>query len=135
MSWLRTASLIAMGGIVAVSLILFGGRGDLRADEPTDSGGEAEGPPVDEEGVEATPVEPRNFFQLYPADEGALSYDDLSDQDQAHADRAAEWAEADCGYEVHQAWARGTAWAREHARLVSAERTADLEGADTTGVE
>lgn len=133
MGLMRLLLVAALVAISALLVIHFTSRGEVHAQEQGSE--EQEGPPVDEAGVEAEPAEPIHPFQRYQADDGALSYQDLSESDKARSDKIQEWAEADSGYQVHQEWAAGTAWAREHARLVIAERTAGLEGSGEVGVE
>ena len=128
MGLMRTRYLAVLVGIAALLVIHFSGRGPVHAQEE-------EGPPIDEAGVEATPAEPLHPFERYQADDGAVSYEVLSDEDRLLADRIQEWAEADSGDQVHQEWAAGSAWARAHAKLVIAERAAGLEGSEEVGVE
>jgi len=143
MSLLRTTILAAIAGIAAICLIVFLGRGNVRAEEETAEEAPSdevllcpeEGPCVDDEGTPIPTAVPRNHFQPYARDEGALQYEALSNQEKTAADRVAEWAEVDSGYAVHKKWAQVSAWNRAHARLVSAHRNAGLEGAEDTGVE
>lgn len=124
----------ALLGVAAIGFIHFGNRGQVHAQEE-DVIPEDDGPPVDEAGVEATAADMIHPFEPHAADEGAVSYDSLGDDEKLRSDRIQEWAETDHGEQVHEGWAEGSLWAREHAKRVIAERVAGLEGAEEVGVD
>jgi len=78
-------------------------------------------PPAPPDGLPA-------FGQLHPADEGALSYDDLSPAEQAASDLAAEWAEADHGVAVHDRWRQASREGVRLSKLKQAEYESGLAG-------
>jgi len=68
------------------------------------------------------------FGQLYPPDEGALSFEELSADEKAASDRMAEWAEADHGASVHDRWRQASREGARLSRLKEAEYDSGLAG-------
>lgn len=77
----------------------------------------------------------RDFGKLYPADPGALTYEQMSADERVAIDEANATMTAKHGQSVHDAWAQGAAeLARQHRQRI-AERKAGLEGMVDLGVE
>lgn len=81
------------------------------------------------------PLEQRNPFTPYPASPRALTFEELPPELRAEVEASQEWAEADSGYDVHEAYRRATAFGVRQARARSAERDVGLVGAATLGVK
>jgi hypothetical protein len=81
------------------------------------------------------PLRQRSPFAPYPAHPGALAFDDLGAEERAEVEAMQEWAEADSGYHVHEAYRRATTFGVRRARARSAERDVGLVGAASLGVK
>ena len=110
------------------------------APEPTateDNSSNLDNPPFPESPPEEDVVQrpARDFFEPYPADEGAQTWDDLSAVEKAAVEHLDEVYQADHSPAVHAAYARGTASRVAYAKLRAAEHAAGLENIDELGVE
>ena len=74
-------------------------------------------------------------FSPYPAAHDAIAYDDLEPAERARIDRAAEWAEADHGAEVHRRFSAASHQAAQRAALHLATTQSGLSGIDELGVK
>ncbi len=77
---------------------------------------------------------PHDPFTLHPADEGAATWEDLTEDEKAEADRTAEWADTQHGADVHAAFSAAGATTSEMRVQEAARRASGLEGVDTLGV-
>ena len=83
-----------------------------------------------------TPNTTKDFHVGHPADPGAQTWDDLDADEKAAAETIGTYySSTKHGDAVHQAWAAGTAARSERARLISAQREANLENIEDLGVE
>jgi hypothetical protein len=105
--------------------------------EPAPAAADAE--PPDAKPPAAAPADAgqwlQKFSEPYPADEGALTWDDLDDAEKEAAARADEWAQTQHGHEVHQRWRRASREGARLSRLKRAEYTSGLAGLEGLGVE
>lgn len=77
---------------------------------------------------------PHDPFTLHPADEGALTWDDLTEDEQAGAAAMQEWAETANGAAVHNSFAAAAATTSELREVQVAQAASGLEGIETLGV-
>lgn len=77
---------------------------------------------------------PRPPFALHPADPGAWTFEDLSEDERAEIAKIQEWAELDHGREVHERWRDASARAMVRFRARRAARAVGLEGVVGLGV-
>ena len=79
----------------------------------------------------ASPAPPdalMKFGELYPSDNGALSFEELSAEEKAAAEGAEEWAETSHGYAVHDRWRQASREGARLSRLKQAEYDSGLAG-------
>jgi hypothetical protein len=122
-------------GVIALALIAVAAGFVLLAQRMAQAQSSSEAEPGDPPSVPAQPPQFETMFEPYPADEGAQTYDDLSLDERAAVDRAAQWAEADHGYPVHQRWRKASRQAARISKLRHAEYLSGLRGLDELGVQ
>jgi hypothetical protein len=100
----RKSWLVAVRSSVAISILALALLIGSLATGPAPAAAEASEPEATPSGVGPGDAEAwlERFFQPYPADEGALTWDDLDEEEQAAASRADEWAQLHHGHEIHQ---------------------------------
>ena len=123
-------------GAIAAFVLARGASGDTNNDNwDPDTAPEPVTEQPDPTPGEAQPAPPEhNPFEMYPADDGALTWDDLSEDERAAAEAAQEWAETQHGAEVHNAFSAAVATTSQMRRQTQAEQVSGLEGVDTLGV-
>lgn len=77
---------------------------------------------------------PHDPFTPYPADEGALTWNDLSAEEQVGAEAMQEWAETANGAAVHNAFAAAAATTSELREVAAAQTASGLVGYEALGV-
>lgn len=90
----------------------------------------ADPPPTD---VQPAPPE-HEPGTMYPADEGAWTWDDLNEKERAQIERAQDWAENQNGYDVHNAFSAAVATTSNLRRVEQAQIASGLDGIETLGV-
>ena len=73
-------------------------------------------------------------FTPYPADEGALTWDDLTEDEKVGAEAIQEWAETANGEAVHNAFAAAAATTSDLREVEAAQTASGLDGIETLGV-
>ena len=130
-------SAVLLTAIVLAYLALPSGR---RAQAQGADGLQVDGDtePVIEPAAPNLTIEPgpaaRDPFAPYPADEGALTWDDLTEAEQAGAEAMQEWAETANGETVHNAFAAAAATTSELQAIEAAQTASGLDGIETLGV-
>jgi len=80
------------------------------------------------------PLKARNHFTLHPADPGALSYEDLNEEEKVTLDAARDWAELSHGDDVHAAYRTLSQKRSAKAKAASAEQAIGLRNRSLLGV-
>ncbi len=136
----RSHGLLGVVVGVGISISLLGQRDatsdtDVALDQFTDGAAEPvtetpDPPPPDQE-----PAPPEHEpGTLYPADEGALAWDDLKPEEKAQAERAQEWAETANGADVHNAFSAAVATTTVLREVEQAQDSTGLQGIEDVGV-
>lgn len=71
---------------------------------------------------------------MYPADEGARTWDDLNLEEQAQVELAQDWAENQNGYDVQNAFSAAVATTSNLRLVEQAQQATGLDGIETLGV-
>lgn len=137
--WLLSGATVAV--LLGIS-IAFVGAPDAEPDPDDAIAGFVDGAP---EPVTETPDPPPDDIEpgppehehgtMYPSDDGAWEYEDLNEREQAHAERAQEWAETANGTEVHNAFSAAAATTTTLRLVDEAQQASGLEGIETLGVQ
>ncbi len=129
-------------GASALLVCLLGGVLALGGDPPPEAAAEAADAPSPEAAGEAIPPPPSGPANAdhepltpYGTDDTAIPFEALDAEEQQALERAQEWAEADHGDAVHQAWSAAARDAVRRAQVHAAELQAGIEAAAETGVE
>lgn len=140
----RQVSVLVSAVLLAASVVAYLAlRGSTRAqaqgaDDPPAGTGEAE--PVTETAEPNPSIEPgagappHDPFTLYPADEGAVTWGDMTPEEQAGTEAMQEWAETKNGAEVHGAFAAAVGTTNNMRQLEAAQAASGLDGIETLGV-
>ena len=111
---------------IAIVIACLAISGNLATAQPSDE--EPDTGPT----KEVVPLDP---FVPYTKDPGHWKYEDLEPHEKILTDKAAEWAEADHGPALHEAYRGAGRFGSQYAKLKRAERLAGLEGVGELGVE
>jgi hypothetical protein len=129
-------------GLLAALAMTRGASGDSGQDDWTNEPAAEDGAPepvteeADPPSGDAVAVPDEHVpGTMYPADEGALQWEDLSADEQAASDVAQEWAETQNGADVQNAFAAAVATTSQIRRVEQAQELSGLDGADTLGVQ
>jgi hypothetical protein len=121
---------------IGISALVIGGLAVTTVLAQDDGASDAE--PVTEEAEPNPTVEPAppevDPFALSPADEGAVTWDDMTPEDRAGVEAIQDWAENGNGAATHNAFAAAVATTDGIREVEAAQTASGLDGIETLGV-